>query len=77
MPMAMRIDDRALRLIWRQTVWATALAMVGVAGMLVYALASAAPDHSAVRFFLLLLFAMPVMLGVAYLIRRFIEGLAD
>ena len=62
---------------WRQTVWGTALAMIGVVGMLVYALASATPDYSAVRFFLLLLFAMPIMLGVAYLIRRFIEALAD
>ena len=51
--------------------------MVGVVAMMVYALTSAVPDYSAVRFLLLLLIAMPLMLGAAYLIRRFIEGLAD
>ena len=73
----MRIDVRVLRSMWRQTVCGTALAMAFVATMIVYALMSAAPDYSAVRFLLLLLFAIPLMLGIAYLIRRFIEGLAD
>lgn len=73
----MRIDVRVLRSMWRQTVWGTALAMACVAAMIVYALTSAAPDYSALSFLLLLLFAIPLMLGIAYLIRRFIEGLAD
>ena len=73
----MRIDIRVLRSMWRQTVWGTAVAMACVAVIIVYALTSAAPDHSAVRFLFLLLFAMPLLLGIAYLIRRFIEGLAD
>jgi flagellar biogenesis protein FliO len=51
--------------------------MACVAAMIVYALTSAAPDYSAVRFLFLLLFAIPLMLGIAYLVRRFIEGLAD
>jgi flagellar biogenesis protein FliO len=51
--------------------------MACVAAMIVYALTSGALDYSAVRFLLLLLFAMPLILGIAYLVRRFIEGLAD
>ena len=73
----MRIDVRVLRSMWRQTVWGTALALACVATMIVYVLTSGTPDYSAVRFLFLLLFAMPLMLGIAYLIRRFIEGLAD
>lgn len=73
----MRIDVQALRSMWRQTVWVTGFVIVGVVAMMVYFMTSTAPDYAAIGFLLLLLFAMPLMLGVAYLIRRTIERSAD
>jgi uncharacterized protein YqhQ len=72
----MRVDVKATKRAWRPTVWATIIAMVGIVAMMVYSLASAAPDYAAVRFFLLLLVLMPLLLGIAYLNRRFIQRLA-
>jgi hypothetical protein len=73
----MQIDLKALRSMWRQTVWGTAIAMVGIAALAVYFWTQPTPDPAAAKFALQLLVLMPVLLGVAYLIRRFIESLPD
>jgi NADH:ubiquinone oxidoreductase subunit 3 (subunit A) len=46
-----------------------------VVALIVYFWTLPTPDYAAVQFLLLLLFLAPLMLGLAYLIRRFIEGL--
>jgi hypothetical protein len=74
--MHVRVDVHATRKAWRQTVWGTAIATIMLVGLCVYFVTLPVPDYAAVRLLLLLLFLMPVMLGVAYLIRRFIESLA-
>lgn len=71
----MRVDVRATKRMWRQTVWGTAIAWIGVVAVMVYLRMLPNPDKVATRFLLLLLIVMPLVLGVAYVIRRFIEGL--
>ena len=51
--------------------------MVGVAALAVYFWTNPTSDLAAAQFALLLLFLIPVLLGVTYLIRRFIETLSD
>ena len=72
----MRVDVEATKRMWRQTLWGTAVTMVGLVVWIVYVLMQPAPDYSSVRFLLVLLLLMPAGVGVAYLIRRFIESLA-
>jgi hypothetical protein len=50
--------------------------MVGLVGLTVYFWSLPTPDYAAIWFLVVLLVLMPLVLGVAYLIRRFIEGLA-
>ena len=72
----MRVDVEATKRAWRQTVWGTVLGALILCGLIIYFLAQPTPDYTAVRTLLLFLLVMPLMLGVAYLIRRFIESLA-
>jgi hypothetical protein len=73
----MRIDLKALGWMWRQTFWGTLIAMVFVTGLAVYSLTVEPPDYEAAGFLALLVLLMPVGLGAAYLVRRFIERLSD
>jgi uncharacterized membrane protein HdeD (DUF308 family) len=73
----MRVDVKATNGAWRQTVWGTVLATVGLLALTVYFWAQPTPDYASVRFLLILLVLMPLALGAAYLIRRFIERSAD
>ena len=72
----MRVDVEATKWAWRQTVWGTGLAALILCALIIYFLVKSPPDYSAVQTLLLFLLVMPLMLGVAYLIRRFIESLA-
>jgi succinate-acetate transporter protein len=72
----MRVDVQATKRAWRHTVWGTAIATVGLVALMVYFWTLPSPDYAAVRFLLLMLVLMLLALGAAYLIRRFIEGLA-
>jgi cadmium resistance protein CadD (predicted permease) len=72
-----RVDVQATRKAWRQTLWGTAIATIMLVALCIYFATLPVPDYAAVRFLLLLLLLMPVMIGVAYLVRRFIESLAS
>jgi hypothetical protein len=71
----MRIDVKALRWMWKQTVWGTAGGMLMVVGLAIYFFRQSPPDYDAIRLLILLLLLMPVGLGLSYLVKRFIEGL--
>ena len=72
----MRVNVEATKRAWRQTVWGTAIAMGGFVALIIYFWTLPRPDYAAVRFLFLLLFLAPLILGLAYLIRRFIERFA-
>jgi hypothetical protein len=72
----MRIDVPALKRLWKQTVWGTLGGMLILSGLIFYFFTQSPRDIEAIRFLLLLLVLMPAGLGVCYLIRRFIDGLA-
>jgi hypothetical protein len=51
----MRVDVKATNRAWRQTVWGTVLATVGLLALTVYFWAQPTPDYASVRFLLILL----------------------
>ena len=73
----MRVDVQSTKRAWRQTVWATGMAAIMFLGLIVYVWTQPEPDYEAIKFLTLMLLGLPVMLGVCYLIRRFIESLAS
>jgi hypothetical protein len=62
---------------WKQTVWATALAMLGLAGLALYFVTQPIPDYDAVGWLFAFMVLLPLALGACYLIRRLIEALSD
>ena len=72
----MRIDSNALNRAWKQTAVGTLLGALIIAGLLIYFFTKKPLDYQAIEWLIVLLALMPVALGVAYLIRRFIQRLA-
>ncbi len=62
---------------WRQAVWGTAIAIIGVATLVTYLAMQPSPDNKTIRFLAEVLVLMPVLFGVAYLIGRPIERAPD
>jgi uncharacterized membrane protein (GlpM family) len=69
----MRVDLKATRHMWKQTVIGSLLALIGIAALIIYFSVSAEKDAEAVRLLVAIFALIPAGLGVAYLIRRFIE----
>ena len=71
----MRVNTKATKRMWQQTVWSAVLATVGFLALMIYFWTLPTPDYAAIRFLALMLVLTPLLLGVAYFIRRFIERL--
>jgi len=73
----MRVDVQATKRMWKQTVWATGVALILLVALSLYFVAQPSPDYGAIRWLLFLVLLMPLALGACYVIRLFIESLAD